>query len=74
VRKLTLALLVGVAVLGGPARPAPTVQVGTALVLTPALQEDSPGWDCRVDGNRRCGPKAQVTFCGTCPVDPVENS
>lgn len=22
----------------------------------PILQEDEPGWDCRFDGNRRCGP------------------
>ncbi len=32
-----------------------------ALITTPnatgdAITEDSPAWDCRVDGNRICGP------------------
>lgn len=26
------------------------------LRLVPPLAEDDPGWDCRFDGNRDCGP------------------
>jgi Spy/CpxP family protein refolding chaperone len=25
-------------------------------VAAPGLTEDSPGWDCRIHGNRVCGP------------------
>lgn len=27
-----------------------------ALTLTAGQAEDSPGWDCRLDGNQICGP------------------
>jgi len=34
------------------------VRIGDATKIRPnaTIQEDDPNWDCRVDGNRRCGP------------------
>jgi hypothetical protein len=30
--------------------------ISSTPVPTPVLTEDSPGWDCRIHGNRICGP------------------
>lgn len=38
---------------------AATVATGTAQAH-PGHQEDEPGWDCTVDGNRICGPTRAV--------------
>lgn len=40
------------AALGLPAGPA----MIAAAEAAPVVQEDDPGWDCRVDGDRVCGP------------------
>jgi len=43
-----------------PGPPAPAEQV---------IEEDDPGWDCRVHGNRQCGP-AQTVPVPTPAVQP----
>ena len=54
---ITAAALIGCAAIGtGDTGTAPHVDTpSVSTIETPALTEDSPGWDCRVQGNRQCG-------------------
>lgn len=62
VTRIGAALFVGAALTlsaGGVAHAAPAGQV----------QEDDPGWDCRVDGNRICGPTNAQAVPAGCYAD-----
>lgn len=38
----------------------------------PVVQEDDPGWDCRLDGNRICGPTNTQAIAAGCYNDAAQ--
>jgi hypothetical protein len=50
---MRVAAVVAALLLSGCASSAPAPLEG---FTPPGLTEDSPGWDCRIHGNRVCGP------------------
>lgn len=58
-KPIAAAVFIGAAITlsaGGVAHAAPAGQT----------QEDDPGWDCRVDGNRICGPANSNAVAAGC--------
>ena len=47
----------------------PTIAISHA---TPVVQEDDPGWDCRLDGNRICGPTNTEAIAAGCSNDAAQ--